>query len=112
MAFVQGEYFQGLYIRVHQPGMAYLMCGIDGQLVHPVRVGGGRRQNPATPIERRFEMRRLRQGRHPLAPPTGEIGDQNAPVRMWFRSSRIHQQPGQSAQIFLRCGTFGGSGHE
>src|SRR5918999_6276596 len=56
MVFVQGEDFQRLGVRIHQPGVGYAMGGVNGQLVHAIHLSGGGREYLADPVRCQFEI--------------------------------------------------------
>jgi hypothetical protein len=74
---IQPQYFDGLRDGVRQPRMPDSLARVDGKLSDSIEGSGRRRDNLANPVRRKGEERRLRQVGQALAPPTGEVGNQN-----------------------------------
>ena len=80
-----------------EPQMTHLFAPIGGALAVEVELTGRRREHFAHPVGGQRGVRRVGKDRHPLPPPTGEVGYEDILAQMQLGSSMIHQPPGPPA---------------
>ena len=66
--------FQGARQWIDQPGMGDAVTGVKRQFQGPILLRRGRREDFANPVGHDFKAVVAGNGRHPFAPPAGQIG--------------------------------------
>ena len=84
-ALAELEGLQGAVGGVDEPQMTHLFAPIGGALAVEVELAGRRRENFAHPVGGQRGVRRVGKERHPLPPPTGEVGYEDVLAQMQLR---------------------------
>ena len=99
LAEVQGLPVEAMRQRIDQPGMSDAVTGVERQFQGSIFLGRGWREDFANPVGNDLEAVIAGNGRHPFAPPTGQIGHDDFGVADKV-NFRFYQNP-PAAQTFL-----------